>query len=102
MKKNGLIVTVALIVAGAIVSYFSSNPIVDLIAFAVACGSAGVFCGKLERKNWKDYVATICLGIGSFGACFFGVAPDTVSKIISAIIAVILLIAGCFCLKKAE
>lgn len=102
MKKTWLYVFIGLIVVGSIVAYFSNNPIVDLIAFAVACGSAGVLCGKLKRTSWKDYVATICLGLGAFGVCFCGVAPDTVSKLISAIIAVILLIAGFFCLKKAE
>lgn len=102
MKKSSLAIFIALIVAGSIVSYFGGNDIASMIGFAVACGSAGVLCGKLKRETWKDYIATICLGVGSFGACFCGVAPDTISKIISAIIAVILLIAGCFCLKKAE
>lgn len=104
--KYGKYVCIALIVIGAVVSYFSTIPLVDYISWCVSMASAGVLCastfGKAVQKTWKEYVAVICIGIGSFGAGFCGVAPDTVSQIISLVVSALLLIAGVFLAKKAE
>lgn len=104
--KYAKYVFIALIVAGAITSYFSTIPLVDYLAWCVSMASAGVLCantfGKTETKTWKEYVAVICIGVGAFGAGFCGVAPDTVSQIISLVVSVMLLIAGIFLAKKAE
>lgn len=106
MTKTMKYVFIALIVGGAVVSYFSTIPLVDYLALCVSMGSAGVLCAdtlkKATTKTWKEYVATICIGVGSFGAGFCGVAPDTSSQIISLVVSAILLIAGVFLTKKAE
>lgn len=104
--KYGKYVFIFLIVAGAVVSYFSTVPLVDYLAICVSMGSAGVLCAdtmkRVAQKTWKEYVAVVCIGLGSFGAGFCGVAPDTSSQIISLVVSAILLIAGVFLTKKAE
>ncbi len=106
MKKGWKYFFIGLIVVGAIVSYFSTIPLVDYLSFTVSLGSAGVLCGdtlkKAEKKTWKEYLTLCCLGLGAFGAGFCGVAPDTTSQIVSLIVSAILLIAGIFLVKKAE
>ena len=99
-------VFVALIVAGSIVAYFSDIAIVDIIALAVAFGSAGALCSttinKSEKKDWKTYVSIILVAIGSFGLCFGGVATDMVSKIISAVAGLIALVLGIVLAIKSD
>lgn len=106
MKKGFKWFFIALIVTGAVVSYFSTIPLVDYLAIATSMGSAGILCAdtlkKVEKRTWKEYVATICIGAGSFGAGFCGVAPDTTSQIISLIVSAILLIAGLFISKQSK
>lgn len=91
-------VFVALVVAGAVVSYFSDIEIVDIVALAVSFGSAGALCSttinKSEKKDWKTYVSVILIALGSFGLCFGGVSTELVSKIISAVAGLIALILG--------
>lgn len=104
--KIGRYVCIVLIVIGAIVSYFSTIPLVDYLSLCVSMGSAGVLCADILKKSvtktWREYLATVCIGIGSFGAGFCGVAPDTSSQIISLVVSALLLIAGVFLSKKAE
>ena len=104
--KYGKYACIFLIVVGAVVSYFSTIPLVDYLALCVSMGSAGVLCAdtlkRATKKSWKEYLAVVCIGIGSFGAGFCGVAPDTSSQIISLVVSAILLIAGVFLTKKAE
>lgn len=104
MKKPLFIVLVALLIAGVVVAYISDIPIVDYTALAVAFASAGALCcttiGKSEKKDWKVYTAVSCIGLSAFMLGFCGVTGDYISKIITGVIGVILLIAGIFAAIK--
>lgn len=100
MKKVWLIIFAALMVAGAVVSYFSSIELVDYLSLAVSFGAAGALCsttiGKATKKDWKVYVAVFCIAVGCFGLGFCGVATDVMSKAISGIAGIIAVIVGIF------
>lgn len=87
-----------LIVAGAVVAYFSNIASVDVTALAVSFGSAGVLCSsmfnKQEKKNWLFYIAVVLIALGSFGICFAGASVEILPKIIEAIVGFIALILG--------
>lgn len=99
-------VCIVLVVAGAVVSYFSNIAIVDMVALAVSFGSAGILCAttinKSERKDWKTYVSVICIALGSFGLCFAGVSTEIVSSLISGIAGLVAMIIGIITAIKVQ
>jgi len=98
MKKIFIYILIALILAGAAVAAVTDVPAVEWTALAVAFASAGALCvatyKKSEKKDWKVVLAIILIAAGSLGLGLLGLAPDMVSKIIVAVIALVLLIIG--------
>lgn len=98
MKKPLLFILIALMIVGVVIAYFSDVEVVDYISLAVAFASAGGLCAgtinKSEKKDWKVYTSVACIGLSSFLLGFCGVTGDLISKLITGIVGVILLIAG--------
>ncbi len=98
MKKIFIYILIALILAGAAVAALTDVPAVEWTALAVAFASAGALCvatyKKSAKKDWKVVLAIILIAAGSLGLGLLGLAPDMVSKIIVAVIALVLLIIG--------
>lgn len=98
MKKPLFIILICLLIAGVVVAYFSDIEIVDYISLAVAFVSAGAICAttvaKSSKKDWKVYTAVPTIALSCFLLGFCGVAADTVTKIITGVAGVLVLIVG--------
>lgn len=98
MNKTFKIILAALMVIGAVVAYFTDLPMAEYLGLAVSFGSAGALCSgmiaKSEKKDWKLYLSMSCIALSCFGLGFAGVATDTMTKLISAIAGVVLLVIG--------
>ena len=99
--KLFLIVSIALIVIGAVISYFAKFPLAQMSGFAVTMFGAGLAVGKLwndrdkTAKSWLIILSMVLVGLGAFFAGLTGVITETqVTDIIGYVISLILIIAG--------
>ena len=100
-NKLFLIVSVALIVIGAVISYFAKFPLAQTSGFAVTMFGAGLACAKLwndrdkTAKNWMVILSMSLVGLGAFFSGLTGVITETqITDIIGYVISLILIIAG--------
>lgn len=98
MKKNIFLwIGLALLVAGTIFACFT-NIVNDIPALAVAAFGLGTIVvsiwNKSEKKDWVTIVAICCVSVGAFCCAICGLAQETMTKLISGIIAVVMLIIG--------
>ena len=99
--KLFLIVSIALIVIGAVISYFAKFPLAQMSGFAVTMFGAGLAVGKLwndrdkTAKNWMVILSMALVGLGAFVAGLTGVITEAqVTAIIGYVFSLILIIAG--------
>ncbi len=107
MNKTIKIILAVIMVIGSAVAYFTDVPMAEYLGLAVSFGSAGALCAstleKSKKKDWKMYFSMSCIALSCFGLGFCGVATDAMTKLITAIAGVILLIVGIITsLKLAE
>ena len=100
-NKLFLIVSIAFIILGAIISYFAKIPLVQISGFAVTMFGAGLAVGKLWNdrdktvKGWLVILSMVLVGLGAFVAGLTGViTEDQVTAIIGYVFSLILIIAG--------
>ena len=100
-NKLFLIVSIAFIIIGAIISYFAKFPLAQISGFAVTMFGAGLAVGKLwndrdkTAKSWLVILSMSLVGIGAFFAGLTGVIAETqVTDIIGYVISLILIITG--------
>lgn len=96
-----LIVSVACIVGGAVISYFAKIPAASLSGFALTMFGAGLAVAKLWKdreptaKTWLVVLSMALTGVGAFIAGLSGVITENqVAEIIGYAISLVLLIAG--------
>ena len=83
--KLFLIVSIALIVIGAVISYFANFPLAQMSGFAVTMFGAGLAVGKLwndrdkTAKRWMVILSMALVGLGAFAAGLTGVITDMYS-----------------------
>ena len=99
--KLFLVVSIALIVIGAVISYFAKFPLAQMSGFAVTMFGAGLAVGKLwndrdkTAKSWMVILSTALVGLGAFVAGLTGVITEAqVTAIIGYVFSLILIIAG--------
>ena len=99
--KLFLIVSIALIVIGAVISYFAKFPLAQMSGFAVTMFGAGLAVGKLwndrdkTAKSWLVILSMALVGLGAFAAGLTGVITEAqVTAIIGYVFSLILIIAG--------
>ena len=99
--KLFLIVSIALIVIGAVISYFAKFPLAQMSGFAVTMFGAGLAVGKLwndrdkTAKSWMVILSMALVGLGAFVAGLTGVITEAqVTAIIGYVFSLILIIAG--------
>ena len=99
--KLFLIVSIALIVIGAVISYFAKFPLAQMSGFAVTMIGAGLAVGKLwndrdkTAKSWMVILSMVLVGLGAFVAGLTGVITEAqITAIIGYVFSLILIIAG--------
>ena len=100
-NKLFLIVSIAFIIIGAIISYFAKLPLAQVSGFAVTMFGAGLAVGKLwndrekTAKGWLVILSMVLVGLGAFIAGLTGVITEAqVTAIIGYVFSLILIIAG--------
>lgn len=100
-SKLPLIISLLLIVAGAVVSYFAQFEVAQISALAVTMFGAGLAVSSLWKekkegaKTWLVILGLVFISVGSFIAGLTGIITETqVTTLIGLIFSVILLIAG--------
>lgn len=99
MKNKILyIIGLVLMVAGAVLSYFAKVPLETaggIVASAVGLGLiiAAAYT-KAEKKDWKLLLTIICLAVGGLLVGLGGMAKDTAVSLITAVVGVVVMIAG--------
>lgn len=100
-NKLFLIVSIAFIIIGAIISYFAKLPLAQVSGFAVTMFGAGLAVGKLwndrekTAKGWLVVLSMVLVGLGAFIAGLTGVITEAqVTAIIGYVFSLILIIAG--------
>ena len=100
-NKLFLIVSIAFIIIGAIISYFAKIPLVQISGFAVTMFGAGLAVGKLwndrdkTAKSWMVILSMVLVGLGAFVAGLTGVITEAqVTATIGYVFSLILIIAG--------
>lgn len=108
-KKLFVIICVAFIVIGAVVSVLTEIPESQLIGLAITMFGAGGLCSNIWKERKKEehgllVVLTMALvGIGSFMAGVSGIlTEDTLKTIITLTVALVLIIAGLVTTKIAQ
>ena len=98
MNKVLKFVFLAILVAGSAIAALSDVPMADYIGLAAAFISAAGLCvttyKKSETKDWKVITSIILIAVGAFGLVFAGVSEDAITKIITAVGGVVLLLFG--------
>ena len=110
MNKVLKIIGLVLLVAGSAIANFTDIVVADYISIAVAAfGLALTIVGvwkSSEKKSWKELVGIICFSIAGFLCGVAGIAQDTMTTLITGIVAVVSMLIGIlttFVLKdKAE
>ena len=99
--KLFLIVSIALIVIGAVISYFAKFPLTQMSGFAITMLGAGLAVGKLwndrdkTAKSWMVILSMALVGLGAFVAGLTGVITEAqITAIIGYVFSLILIIAG--------
>ena len=99
--KLFLIVSIALIVIGAVISYFAKFPLTQMSGFAITMLGAGLAVGKLwndrdkTAKSWMVILSMVLVGLGAFVAGLTGVITEAqITAIIGYVFSLILIIAG--------
>lgn len=100
-NKVMLIVSLVMIIAGAVIGYFVKFQAAQLSAFAVTMLGAGLACATLwsnkkeGTKNWLVILSMVLIGLGAFLAGIVGVLGESqIQTIITGIFAGIAFIAG--------
>jgi heme A synthase len=100
-NKLFLILCIAVIVLGSVISYFAKIPEAQLLGFAVSMFGAGLLVANMwkdrkpEVKSWLVILALVLVGLGSFVAGITGVlSGDQIKTIIGYTLALVLFIAG--------
>lgn len=100
-NKLFLIVSIAFIIIGAIISYFAKLPLAQVSGFAVTMFGAGLAVGKLwndrekTAKGWLVILSMVLVGLGAFIAGLTGVITEAqVTAVIGYVFSLILIIAG--------
>lgn len=100
-NKLFLIVSIAFIILGAVISYFAKFPLAQMSGFAVTMFGAGLAVGKLwndrdkTAKSWLVILSMVLVGLGAFVAGLTGVITEAqVTAIIGYVFSLILIIAG--------
>ena len=100
-NKLFLILCIAVIVLGSVISYFAKIPEVQLLGFATTMFGAGLLVSNMwkekkpEVKSWLFILALALVGIGAFVAGITGVlSAEQVKTIIGYTLALVLLVAG--------
>lgn len=102
-KKIGLIIGIALMVAGgifaALTDVAADLPAVAITAFGLGITIMSVW-NKAQKKDWKLKVALACMSVGGFCCALAGCAEETMTQLVSLVIAVVTIIAGLLTYKK--
>lgn len=98
MKKNiWLWIGIGLLVVGTVVACFT-DILNDIPALAVAAFGLGSIIvsvwNKSEKKDWVTILAIVCVSVGAFCCAFVGLAQDTMTKVIAAVSALVMLLIG--------
>ena len=98
MKKNiWLWIGIGLLVVGTVVACFT-NILNDIPALAVAAFGLGSIIvsvwNKSEKKDWVTILAIVFVSVGAFCCAFVGLAQDTMTKVIAAVSALVMLLIG--------
>ena len=106
MKNFFTYVCVALIIAGSAVCYFSTIPLVDCLAIsATSFGLTGLIVKttkKASKLTWKEYVSVGLFTVVGICAYLANMQQEVVSKIATAVVGLIALVAGIIVIKKKE
>lgn len=98
MKKNVILwIGIALLVVGSVLSCFT-DIYNDIPALAIAAFGLGTIVmtvwNKSEVKGPKVIASIVCITIAGFCCAVAGLAQETMTSLIAAIVAVVLLIVG--------
>ena len=108
MKNVFLWLGVALIVAATIIAQFTGVGTavwIKLAGFTIGLASCIIdIVSKTEKKGWKLYLSIIGIVVGVALLAFAGVSEDKIKALITAIVGVVVIIAGLLPvqLKKTE
>lgn len=100
-NKILLILSIALIVAGAVIGYFAKFEVAQVSAFAVTMFGAGLACATLwehRNKEAKSVLVILCMVFVVLGAFLSGltgiISESQVTTIIGLVFSLILIVAG--------
>jgi len=98
MKNIFIYVGLALIIAGAVIGNFTGVAAASWIelagfAFGLASCIAGIV-NKAEKKDWKLYVSLFAISIGTILLVWAGIAQETITSLITAVIGLVVLVTG--------
>lgn len=92
------IIGIVLMIIGAILTYFAKMPLeiaIGIVSSAVGLGliiSAAYI--KAEKKDWKLLLTIVCLATGGLLVGLAGMAKETATSLVSAIVGLVVMIAG--------
>lgn len=107
-NKLFLILGIGLVVIGSIISAIANFENSAIIGFASVMLGAGISCSELWEKrdksksSWLAIIALICIGLGCFCLGFMGFAETTVISIISGVIGFVVIIIGILTFQKIK
>lgn len=100
-NKLPLFLSIALIVVGAVISYFAKFDVAQMCGFALTMFGAGALASQLwkdkkaEVPSWTVLLSLIFIGLGSFLAGLLRLmSEDQVKSLITLVVSIVLLIAG--------
>lgn len=97
MKNVWLWVGVICLVVGSVFACFTDIAN-DIPALAIAAFGLGTLVvqtwSKSEKKDWVTIVAIVLVCVGGFASAFAALSQDVVTKIITAVIALVTLLLG--------
>lgn len=100
-NKLPLFLSIALIVLGAIISYFAKFDTAQMVGFALTMFGAGTLASQLwkDRKEgvpaWTVILSLVFIGLGSFLAGLLRLmSEDQIKSLVTLTISIVLLIAG--------
>ena len=100
-KTISTTISIALIVAGAVICYFCKFELAQITGFAMTMFGAGLAVANLwesrnkEAKSWLVILGIVLVGLGAFVAGLFQlIAKDQITQIISLVVSLVMLIAG--------
>lgn len=98
-KKMILIIGVALVCLGVVISQFSDIAVVEVSGFAVAVLGAAVMADKIldkadPKNRVKTLISLVCIAIGSILLAFAGISEATLTQLITGVSGLVILIFG--------